>query len=135
MKNKLKIGFGIVLVMMVMAVAVTGCTTSNIGSTGTALTMSARQVSSTTLYGEPVVKINATIHNDHAGTVRLSSNNFELMDSTSRVHAPIVSSSSGITVENGEGAWMQVSFYIVDGSHPTELTYYDGTNKVTCSVV
>ena len=133
-KNKLKIGLALGLVL-VMAVAVTGCTTSNTSTPSTsALTMTAKQVSTSTLNGEPVAKINATIQNEHAGTIRLTRSNFELEDYSSQVHSPISTSGGGITIDNGEGAWMQTSFYIAEGSHPTKLTSYDGTNKVVCSV-
>jgi hypothetical protein len=133
MKNNLKIWLAIGLVL-VMAIAVTGCTTT----TGPALTMEAKYVSTTTIAGTPAVKINATIDNHHAGTIKVSSSNFLLMGSDGTSHKSVATSaglsSADIVIDNGEGSWTLMSFYLTPGTHPQELTYFDGTNKVTCNV-
>jgi hypothetical protein len=98
--------------------------------------MSAKTISTNTssYSGYDIAKVNMTVNNEHAGTIRVTDSNFELQDSTTAVHSPITTSGGGITISEGESAYMQRSFYIVEGSHPTELTYYDGTNKVVCPV-
>jgi hypothetical protein len=102
--------------------------------------MTAKLMSTNTsvVTGGPVAKINATITNENAGTIRISSSNFLLEDSNTSVHKPVSASagmsSTDVVVDNGEGAWMQMNFYIDAGSHPTELTYFDGTNKVVSPV-
>jgi hypothetical protein len=131
MNNKLKIGL-FVGVILVMLVAVTGCTTSN--TSGPALTMTAKLEKTITVAGAPAVMINASITDNHAGNIRLVGTNFEMEDSTSTIHGPITNTGSGVTLENGDSAWMLRSYYIEAGSHPVTLTYFDGTNKMTCQV-
>ena len=136
MNNKwLKIGV-IASILLILVVTTSGCvSTPPIALPGTpALTMTARQVDTSTLFGAQTVKIRAEIQNEHAGTIRLSTSNFLLTDSSDGVHKTISSYSADNVVDNGEGVWFEATFYITAGSHPTELTYFDGTNKMVCPV-
>lgn len=129
MNNLFKAGL-VVSIVIVLAIAVTGCTTTS----KPALMMNAKQTSSGTLYGQAIVKVNATVENDHAGNIRITSNNFEMLDSSGAVHQALGSTTAGITISNGESSWTLMTFYIEQGAHPTEMTYFDGNNKVTCPV-
>jgi|GEM_PF-2963130 hypothetical protein len=147
MKRKLLAGVGIALVLL-LVVATCGCTsTSNNSSSATtastpstpALTLTAQNVGTTTAAdGSPIVEINATITNNHAGTLQTSSGYFYLQDSSGAVTRTMTIQAGGVgaqnVLNNGETGWTDMHFNITPGSHPTQLTYYDGTHNLVCSI-
>jgi hypothetical protein len=130
MNNLFKAGL-VVSIVIVLAISVTGCTFLNSSPT---LLMHAKQDGSDTLYGRAVVRMNVTVFDAHAGNIRITSNNFEMQDSSGAVHQSLGSTSAGVTLSNGDSSVTLMTFYIEPGAHPTEMTYFDGNNKVTCSV-
>lgn len=128
MKNSFKAVLAIGLVL-VLAVGVTGCTTTS----GPAIKMEAFKVGASEYAGVSYVKLNVSITNDHAGTVRIATSNFLLDDSTGQVNMP-VNPSHETVLTNGHSAVATINFPIADGSHPQTLKYFDGTNEVECTV-
>jgi len=127
-----------VLFLVVASLLVSGCTsptTSNTSTTGPALTMSARwQSHEYDVYNGETVTINATVNNEHAGTLKLSTDNFLMQDSARYEHTALGNKPAVTIVENGEYSVFTIHFPIGAGASPTALTYYDGTNKVDCTI-
>ena len=121
--------FGIILIGIVIVMSVAGCT-----STGPALSMHKTSVTKVTYLGYQAYRVNASIYNEHAGTLKIDTNNFILSDSNSYTNTPVATAHSVIILENGEAASVSIVFIVTDGTTPSELTYYDGTNKVVCSI-
>jgi uncharacterized protein YcfL len=126
MKNTLKIGL-IVASVLVMSLAIAGCTSSNSTSnsgSNQALVLTATQIpvndTITSYYGNNVVQINATITNNNAGTFKTSTDNFYLQDSSGHTSNPVNSVRTDVS-DNG--------YYIT-----IPLRYYDGTHDISCSV-
>jgi hypothetical protein len=119
----------------VLIVSVSGCTsnTSNNSAISIAATQAPVPANVTAYYGE-VIGINVTVNNDHAGTLKISTDNFYLTDSGNRVTQPVSSTVTWVT-HSGERGWTDVMYFrISPGTQPSKLEYSDGTNDVTCQV-
>jgi hypothetical protein len=136
MKNTLKIGF-MVASVLVMSLAVAGCTSNTSNTSGQALTIAATTTpANATLknyYGNNVVVVNATITNNNAGTFKISSDNFYLSDSGGYTHQPLNTPNTAMSDSNAY-TWMWLYFRLDSGTTPASLRYYDGTHDVSCSV-
>ena len=128
MKKRFKGVLAVGLVLM-MAVAVTGCTSTS----GTAIQMSVFKVTTTEYSGTTYATLNVSVLNDHAGTVRISTSNFLLDDSTGQVNDHTGTAKTAV-LDNGDSAIVTITFPIAAGSHPQTLKYFDGTNKAECTV-
>ena len=146
MRNKLIVGLAAVLVLA-MSLAVAGCisnnstsnnSASNSENSGQALTMTAAQVapippSVTTYYGDDAVMINVTLTNNHAGTFKVSGDDFYMQDTSDHLHQPLGATQSSILHEN---AWVTVPlvFQLQPGTTAAAIEYNDGTHDLNCIV-
>ena len=111
-----------------------GCTSPSNPVTGPALTMSATYANGnySAYYGQIIV-VTADVTNNHAGTLKLSTDNFIMQDSKGYTHTTI-GHPAVMLLENSEGATPTINFQTTAGAIPSSLTYYDGTNKITCTI-
>jgi hypothetical protein len=83
--------------------------------------------------GYGAIMINATINNRHAGTFKLSTNNFFLTASNSRFYQPVGGVFTSVS-DNDHYNWFLLPFQLDAGATPTTLRYYDGTHDLSCTV-
>ena len=140
MKNNLKIGLAVAFVLA-MSLAVAGCTSNtsnNSGNSGqAALTLTAVKeptpANITSVYGNNIVTINATLHNNDAGTFKISTDDYYLKDSNGQIYQDIGNAATAVS-HSGYDNWVRMSFQIASGATVSQLEYNDGTHDLTCAV-
>ncbi|MFZ0011854.1 MAG: hypothetical protein WAL97_08120 [Halobacteriota archaeon] len=131
-----------VLSLVAASLLVSGCTspttsptTSNNSTTSPALTMTATyKQDDHDAYTGTTFNVTAVVYNDHAGTLKLSTDNFILSDSAGYTHTALGTRPAVVLSENGESDFLWMHFQVSAGTTPSNLTYYDGTNKVECTI-
>lgn len=80
-----------------------------------------------------VIRINTTIFNNHAGTFKLSTDNYYLTDSSGTIYKPINTVSTSVSDSD---TWQRIvlNFQLKAGATPKTLRYYDGTHDINCTV-
>ncbi len=80
-----------------------------------------------------IVAINVTISNNGGPAVKISSDNYYMLDSSGHTWQPWGGTSSSI-LDSGYSTYMLLYFQITPGATPSQVTYYDGTYNLNCRV-